>query len=116
MTPTTVVWQGPSGGNWSTPANWSAPLVAGDDLLFPAVSSAHITNDDIAGFAANSISIESGSTAGYTFNTVGGVTLTLGSGLSSPFISDQSGASDMINMSIAIPGGPKPWRSRAGRP
>lgn len=112
-----VQWTGGGGANtnWSDPANWGgtniATLATAPDLVFPSISAATSSNDDIAtstdnaaGFTANSISMQSGSTAGWTLTTSAGVTLTLGSTTNSPFIKDQSGASDTIDMAIAING------------
>ncbi|HZZ82541.1 MAG TPA: autotransporter-associated beta strand repeat-containing protein, partial [Gemmataceae bacterium] len=106
-----ISWIGPSGGAWSNNANWSQPLVAGADLVFPAISAAKTSVDDLAGFSVNSITFSPGSTAGYTLTTSAGVTLTLGG--ASTIITDMSGFNgtngafqgDVISMQIALNGG-----------
>jgi hypothetical protein len=44
ITPSTDVWLGADGSNWTDPANWADDIapVAGDDLVFPATLDAGI--------------------------------------------------------------------------
>ena len=112
-----VQWTGGGGANtnWSDAANWGGTniklLATPPDLVFPNISVASASNDDITtstdnstGFTANSITFQAGSSAGWTLTSSPGATLTLGSTSSSLFIKDQSGASDIISMNIAING------------
>jgi autotransporter-associated beta strand protein len=82
--PGTITWTGGSAlsSNWSDAANWnlSRAPITGDSLVFPASAQRLTNNDDISGLAVSSITFQGTFTAVTGGYTIGGSSLTVGSG------------------------------------
>ncbi|HWB08322.1 MAG TPA: DUF4214 domain-containing protein [Pirellulales bacterium] len=81
---TTITWTGGSAlsSNWSDAANWNlnrAPI-SGDSLVFPASAQRLTNSDNISGLGVNSITFQGTFTPATGGYTIGGSSLTVGSG------------------------------------
>lgn len=105
----TFTWDGGgSDGNWSTATNWStnvAPAATGDLLIFAGTTNTTTNNDFVTSLATSGTAITFASGAG-SF-TLGGNTLTLGSGGGGgqTIISQQSANAQTISANINLSGG-----------
>ncbi|HEV3339981.1 MAG TPA: DUF4214 domain-containing protein, partial [Pirellulales bacterium] len=115
-TPGTITWTGAStlSSNWSDPANWSlnrAPI-NGDSLVFSASAHRLANNDDVAGLAVSSVTFQGTFTPATGGYTLGGGSLTVGTGgiADNGSIGSNPTASilNQINLAVSL-GGPQNW-------